>query len=186
VQFSPTPLVGAFVIELERHRDERGAFARAFCEEEFAAHGLPARFPQCNLSENTVAGTMRGLHFNQAPYGESKVVRCVRGAVFDVIVDLRQDSPTRLHWFGTELSADNGRAVFVPVDFAHGFLTLSAVSDVYYHMGAPYRPEVARGIRWNDPALQVQWPGEVVAISHRDATYPDLDPATFDPASWAN
>jgi dTDP-4-dehydrorhamnose 3,5-epimerase len=185
VQFSPTPLAGAWVIELQSHRDVRGAFARTFCEEEFAANGLPVRFPQCNLSSNTVAGTMRGMHFNRSPFGESKLVRCVRGAVFDVILDLRPDSPTRLQWFGAELSADNGRALFVPADFAHGFLTLADGSDVYYHMGALYRADAARGIRWDDPSLRIEWPRDVEAISDRDATYPDLDPTTFDPATWA-
>ena len=186
VLFQPTPLGGAWVVELEAHNDERGGFARTFCEREFAANGLPVRFPQCNLSTNVRAGTMRGVHFNCSPHGEDKLVRCVRGAVFDVIVDLRADSPTRLQWFGTELTAGNGRALFVPADFAHGFLTLLDGSDVYYHMGDFYRPEAARGIRWDDPALRIDWPRSVVAISERDAGYPDLDPATFDVATWAS
>jgi dTDP-4-dehydrorhamnose 3,5-epimerase len=184
VLFEPTPLEGAVVVELQPHLDERGAFARTFCEVEFAANGLPVRFPQCNLSFNTSAGTLRGMHFNRTPHGEAKLVRCVRGAVFDVIIDLRPSSPTRLNWFGAELSAANGRALFVPPDFAHGFLTLADDSDVYYHMGELYRPDAATGIRWDDPAVGVEWPRDVTAISERDVTYPDLDPGTFDPATW--
>jgi dTDP-4-dehydrorhamnose 3,5-epimerase len=184
VQFEPTGLDEAWLIELDRHSDERGAFARTFCEEEFAAHGLPVRFPQCNLSFNTRAGTLRGMHFNLEPYGESKLVRCVRGSIHDVIVDLRPGSTDRFPWRGFDLSTDNGLALFVPAGFAHGFVTLSDDADVYYHMGEAFRPDVARGLRWDDPALAIEWPIVPAVISARDTAYPDLDPATFDPATW--
>ena len=186
VLFEPTPLAGAWVVDLELSADERGGFARTFCEREFAEHGLPVRFPQCNLSINTLAGTMRGLHFNRPPDEEAKLVRCIRGAVYDVIVDIRPDSPTRLQWFGIELSADNRRALYVGRGFAHGFLTLADESDVYYHMDDFYSPDAARGIRWNDAALSIEWPRAVEKISERDARYPDIDAASFDPATWAN
>jgi dTDP-4-dehydrorhamnose 3,5-epimerase len=120
----------------------------------------------------------------RSPFGEYKLVRCVRGAIFDVIVDLRQSSETRLKWFGIELTADNGRAVFVPQDFAHGFITFADHSDVYYHMGDFFRPDAARGIHWNDPTLQINWPRAVTSISDRDSSYPHLDPTTFDAGTW--
>jgi dTDP-4-dehydrorhamnose 3,5-epimerase len=180
VRFEPTPLSGAWVIELERHADERGSFARAFCEVEFAEHELPIHFPQANLSSNNEAGTLRGLHFNRAPYGEAKLVRCVRGALFDVIVDLRRDSPTRWGWFGVDLSADNGRALLIPDGFAHGFITREAATDVLYHMSRVHRPDAGRGIRWDDPSIGIGWPSVPRVISHRDATYSSIDKATFD------
>jgi dTDP-4-dehydrorhamnose 3,5-epimerase len=184
VHFAETSLAGAWVIDLERHGDERGAFARTFCEREFSEHGLPQRFPQANLSMNAKAGTLRGMHFNREPYGESKLVRCVRGALYDVIVDLRRESPTRLASYGVELSADNGRALFIPAGFAHGFLTLTDETDAYYHMGEFFQPDAARGLRWDDPALAIDWPFDPAVISDRDATYPDIDPETFDPETW--
>jgi dTDP-4-dehydrorhamnose 3,5-epimerase len=184
VHFAETPLAGAWVIDLDRHADERGAFARTYCEREFTEHGLPQRFPQANLSMNTKAGTLRGMHFNREPYGESKLVRCVRGALYDVIVDLRAESPTRLASYGVELSADNGRALFIPAGFAHGFLTLADETDAYYHMGEFFQPDAARGLRWDDPALAIDWPFDPAVISERDATYPDINPQTFDPATW--
>lgn len=184
MQFEPTRLDGAWLIELDRHSDERGAFARTFCEEEFAAHGLPVRFPQCNLSFNTLAGTLRGMHFNLEPFGESKLVRCVRGSIHDVIVDLRPESASRLQSLGFGLSADNALALFIPAGFAHGFVTLSDNADVHYHMGEVFRPEVARGLRWDDPSIDIEWPVVPTIISARDAAYPDIDPAAFDPATW--
>jgi dTDP-4-dehydrorhamnose 3,5-epimerase len=125
---------------------------------------------------NTLAGTMRGMHYNAAPHGESKLVRCVRGAIHDVIVDLRPESPTRLQWLGVDLTADNGRAVFVPAGFAHGFVTLADDTDVHYHMGDFYRPEASRGFRWDDPAVAIQWPIEPTTISDADAGHPAIDP----------
>lgn len=184
VQFEPARLDGVWLIELDRHSDERGAFARTFCEDEFAAHGLPTRFPQSNLSFNTRAATLRGLHFNREPFGESKLVRCVRGSIHDVIVDLRPCSGTRLDWLGVDLTAANALALFVPAGFAHGFVTLSDNSDVYYHMGELFRPDVARGLRWDDPTIDIDWPVAPTIISARDAAYPDIDAATFDPATW--
>jgi dTDP-4-dehydrorhamnose 3,5-epimerase len=178
--FQETPLAGAFSIDLERHSDSRGFFARTFCEREFAEHGLPTRFPQCNLSRNDRAATLRGMHYEAPPSSESKLVRCVSGAIYDVIIDLRPGSPTRFAWFGAELTAENGRALFVPAGFAHGFLTLSDHSDVFYHMGDFFRPDGARGLRWNDPYFAIAWPIAPVVISERDAAYADFDPGALD------
>jgi dTDP-4-dehydrorhamnose 3,5-epimerase len=181
--FHRVDIDGVVVIELESHVDDRGAFARVFCEQEFDAHGLPTTFPQCNLSINDRAGTLRGLHYNAEPYAESKLVRCVRGAVHDVVVDLRPESSTRFGHVAVELSADNRRALFVPAGFAHGFVTLVDATDVYYHMGSSYQPAAARGLRWDDQTLAIEWPIRPLVMSSSDATYPDLDPATFDLAS---
>jgi len=174
MRFQETKLSGAWSVELEVSRDERGFFARTFCETEFEAHGLPARFPQCNLSRNDKAGTLRGMHYNAAPYGEAKLVRCVRGAVHDVIIDLRRDSPTRGQWFGLDLTAESGNALFVPPGFAHGFITLADATDVFYHMGATYQAGAARGFRYDDALFDVPWPRRPSVISERDATYPDF------------
>jgi dTDP-4-dehydrorhamnose 3,5-epimerase len=176
MRFEPLPLEGAWIIELERNVDERGSFARTFCEQEFAEHGLPIHYPQCNLSTNRRTGTLRGMHANIHSKSESKLVRCVRGAIFDVIIDVRPDSPSHHQWAGVELTADNGRALFVPEGFAHGFLTLADETDVYYHMGAVFQPSAARGFRWDDPAFGVTWPQPPTVISERDATYPDFVP----------
>jgi dTDP-4-dehydrorhamnose 3,5-epimerase len=178
--FKETTLKGAFVLEIEPRPDERGFFARTFCERELAEHGLPVRFPQCNLSRNARTGTLRGMHFQAAPLWEAKLVRCVSGAIWDVIVDLRPQSPTRFGSIGVELSADNARALFVPEGFAHGFVTLQDNSDVFYHMSEFYRPDGARGLRWNDPFLDLRWPAPPRVISERDASYPDFDPAHFE------
>jgi dTDP-4-dehydrorhamnose 3,5-epimerase len=178
--FRPTRLGGAVVIELERQADERGFFARAFCEREFAEHGLPTRFPQCNLSCNVHASTLRGMHYQAAPHAEGKLVRCIAGTIFDVIVDLRPASPTRYEWLGVALSAESGRALFVPKGFAHGFVTLSGGANVFYHMDESYVPGVARGFRWNDPRFGIEWPVAPAVITERDATYADFDPRDFD------
>jgi dTDP-4-dehydrorhamnose 3,5-epimerase len=180
MKFERTKLPGAMIVELEPHPDERGFFARSFCEREFGEHGLPARFPQHNLSRNTAAGTLRGMHYAAALSREAKLVRCVRGAIFDVIIDLRVDSPARFDWIGVELTADNGRALFVPEGFAHGFITLADASDVFYLMSELYVAGAARGLRWNDPRFAVRWPREPRVISERDGTYPDFDPEHFD------
>jgi len=177
--FRETELKGAFIVELSPRVDERGFFARTFCEREFAEHGLPTHFPQCNLSRNRQRGTLRGMHHEAPPSAESKLVRCASGAIFDVIVDLRPSSATRYRWIGVELDAASGRALFVPSGFAHGFLTLSDDSDVFYHMGDSYRPEAARGFRWNDEFFAIAWPGEPTSIAERDANYP-----AFDRAAW--
>jgi dTDP-4-dehydrorhamnose 3,5-epimerase len=178
VKFHATRLPGAYVVELEPHADERGFFARAFCEREFAAHGLPTRFPQCNLSRNERTGTLRGMHFQDAACPEAKLVRAVTGAIYDVIVDLRPTSPTFLRSFGVELSAENARALYVPEHFAHGFVTTQERTDVYYHMSEFFRPEGARGFRWNDPQVAIQWPIVPTVIAERDARYADFDPGT--------
>jgi dTDP-4-dehydrorhamnose 3,5-epimerase len=175
--FRETKLAGAFVIDLEPRTDDRGFFARCFCEHEFAEHGLPTRFPQCNLSRNKGKRTLRGMHFQAAPHQESKLVRCVSGAIYDVVVDLRAGSPTYLAWVGVDLSAENGRSLFIPEGLAHGFLTLEDHTDVFYHMGDFFRPEGAMGVRWNDPRFGIEWPETPSVISERDATYPDFEPA---------
>lgn len=176
MRFLPTPLADAVLVELEIHSDERGYFARSFCEREFEAQGLPVRFPQSNLSFNRRRGTLRGMHYQAAPLTEAKLVRCVAGAIYDVIVDLRPGSRERFAWFGSELSAENGRALFVPPGFAHGFLTLTDDALVHYQMGDFYRAELGRGFRYDDPRIGIEWPFPPSVISERDASYPDLDP----------
>jgi dTDP-4-dehydrorhamnose 3,5-epimerase len=178
--FKRTKLAAATVIDLEVRNDERGFFARSFCEREFAEHGLPTRFPQCNISHNLRGGTLRGMHYQAAPHREAKLVRCIRGAIFDVIIDLRVGSPTRYEWIGEELTADNGRALFVPEGFAHGFITLVDDTQVFYHMSELFQAEGGRGARWDDPRFGVTWPRAPQVISERDATYPDFDPSQFD------
>ena len=182
VRFRETSLPGAVLIELERRDDERGFFARTYCDREFAAHGLPTGWPQSNLSRNARAGTLRGMHFNAPPDEEAKVVRCVSGAIWDAIVDLRPGSPTFLRWFGAELSAEEGNALYVPAGFGHGFLTLRDATDVFYQMGAFYKADAARGMRWNDPRVGITWPVTPVTMSDRDRTYPDLDVAALERA----
>lgn len=173
--FREIELAGAVVVDLEPHADERGTFARSFCEREFAAHGLPVRFPQCNISRNKRRGTLRGMHY-EVPFG-AKLVRCTAGAIYDVIVDLRRESRTYLRWTSIELDADSGRALFIPEGLAHGFLTLADDTDVFYHMGDFYRPEGSRGFRFNDPAFHIEWPMPPSTISERDANYPGFDRA---------
>jgi dTDP-4-dehydrorhamnose 3,5-epimerase len=180
VRFSSTAIDGVVVVELDLHLDERGGFARTYCDREFEAAGLPTTYPQCNLSVNDRAGTLRGLHFNAEPYCEAKLVRCVRGAIHDVVVDLRVGSPTRFEHIAIDLTADNRLALFVPAGCAHGFETLEDSTDVFYQMSARYVPHAARGIRWNDAALGIVWPVDPTVISAADAGYPDLDPDSFD------
>jgi dTDP-4-dehydrorhamnose 3,5-epimerase len=172
--FKETPIAGAFVIEPERLADERGFFARTFCAEEFAKHGLEARVAQCSTSFNRRKGTLRGMHFQRPPHEECKLVRCTAGAVYDVLVDLRPGSATFRQWFGTELTADSGRAVYVPRGLAHGFLTLADDTEVLYQISEFYDPASADGVRWNDPAFGIDWPGQVRVISPRDRSYPDF------------
>jgi dTDP-4-dehydrorhamnose 3,5-epimerase len=173
VIFRELPLAGAFLIELEPQRDERGLFARTFCEDEFRAHGLEPHVAQCNVSWNARRGTLRGLHYQAEPHAEAKLVRCARGAVFDVIVDLRRDSPSRGRWHAVELDAAGRRMLFVPAGFAQGFQTLADDTEVLYQMSTAYRPELARGIRWDDPTLSIKWPetGERI-VSERDRSLP--------------
>jgi dTDP-4-dehydrorhamnose 3,5-epimerase len=172
--FQSTDIGGVWVIEAERLGDERGFFARTWDADEFTERGLNARLVQCSISYNRVHGTLRGLHFQAAPYEEAKLVRCTSGAVFDVAVDLRPDSPTYGDWFGIELSAENRRALYVPEGCAHGFLTLDDDCEVHYQISQHYVPAAARGARWNDPAFGIRWPGEVIVINERDRSYPDV------------
>ncbi len=160
---------------MDRIEDERGFFARSFCAGEFAEHGLAAPTSQCSVSFNARHGTLRGLHFQAAPHDEEKLVRCTAGAIFDVAVDLRLGSATRLQWFGTELSAGNHRALYIPKGFAHGFVTLADATEVLYMISVPHAPGFGRGVRWNDPAFAIDWPVQPVVISARDAAYPSFD-----------
>lgn len=170
--FTETRLSGAFILELEPREDSRGFFARTFCREEFEAHGLKPDVAQCNLSYNHRARTMRGMHYQLPPAAETKLVRCTRGAIYDVIVDLRPGSPTWLQHIGVELSADNRRQLFVPELFAHGFLTLEAGTEVAYQVGEFYTPGSERGIRFDDPALGITWPQPIEVVSDKDAAWP--------------
>ncbi len=173
--FTETRLPGAFIIEPELRTDERGFFGRTWCQREFAAHGLNPRLVQCNLSGNTLAGIVRGLHYQAAPHEEAKVVSCSHGAICDVIVDLRPASPTFKEWLAVELTAANRRMLYIPEGFAHGFQTLEDDTEVVYQMSEFYVPEAARGVRWNDPAFGIRWPLPVTIISERDRSYADFD-----------
>ena len=174
MKFTETPLQGAFVIDLEPHPDERGFFARTFCAAEFAKHGLDARVVQCNLSSNAKAGTLRGMHFQHPPVSEAKLIRCVRGALHDVVVDLRPDSATYLQHFALELSMENRRALFVPERFAHGFQTLMDLTEVEYQMSEFHTPSAAGGFRYDDPAFAIRWPLPVSVISPKDLAWPEF------------
>lgn len=170
--FRPLAIEGVWLIQPERQVDDRGYFARTYCDREFAAHGLPTQFPQCNVSRNARRGTLRGLHWQDDPNQEGKLVRCVRGAVMDVAVDLRRGSPTRGQWISSELTADNGEALFIPPGFAHGFQTLRDGTELFYMMTESYRDGLARGLRWNDPTLAISWPLADPLVSDRDAALP--------------
>lgn len=173
--FHETKLPGIFEIHLEPNCDERGFFARTWCEREFQSHGLNPTVMQCNVSFNVKKGTLRGVHFQAAPYGEAKVVRCTSGAIYDVVLDLRPVSPTFKKWIGVTLTAANRHMLYIPEGCAHGFLTLEDNTEVFYQMSEFYHPESARGVRWNDSAFQIAWPEKVEVISERDRTYPDFD-----------
>lgn len=173
MRFIATDIPGVLVIEAEPRADERGAFARLQCPDEFGAAGHAFAPVQTSLSRNPAAGTLRGLHYQPAPYAETKLVRCVRGRIFDVAVDLRADSPTHRRWVGVELSAENLRGLFIPAGVAHGFLTLEPDSDVLYQIAPEYEPGHEAGVRWDDPAFGVAWPFSPVLMSDRDALYPD-------------
>jgi dTDP-4-dehydrorhamnose 3,5-epimerase len=176
MRFTETKVAGAFLIEPEPIADERGFFARTWCREEFADHGLTGELAQANISFNHRRGTLRGLHYQADPHAEAKLVRATRGAIWDLALDLRRDSPTYLAWFGAELSDANRHMLYVPEGCAHGFLTLTDEAEVAYQMSAPYAPPAARGVRFDDPAFGITWPGEVVVINERDRTYPDFAP----------
>lgn len=171
--FKETALQGAYILELEAAEDERGSFARTFCEREFEAQGLNSHFVQCSLSTNTRRGTLRGMHYQAEPNAETKLVHCVRGSLYDVIIDLRPQSTTYCRWVGVELSALNNRLLYVPAGFAHGFQTLEDDTAVYYQISTFYAPQSARGVRWNDPAFAIKWPLSDPLISDKDSGLPD-------------
>jgi dTDP-4-dehydrorhamnose 3,5-epimerase len=175
MDFQPLPLAGAYLIRLQAHVDHRGFFARTFCVDEFAAAGLPTQFPQANLARSERAGTLRGMHLQLAPHAEDKLVRCVRGRIFDAIVDLRDDSPTYRESCAVTLDDRAGDALFVPAGFAHGYQTLVDDTDVLYAMSSRYAPAAARSIRWNDPALRIAWPLPAPIVSETDRDAPGLE-----------
>jgi dTDP-4-dehydrorhamnose 3,5-epimerase len=172
--FKETKLEGAYIIEIELMEDERGFFARSFCSEEFKKHGLNPRIAQCNISYNKKKGTLRGMHYQVAPYEEAKLVRCTKGAIYDVIIDLRPDLPTFKQWIAVELTQENRRLLYVPEGFAHGFQTLEDRTEVFYQISEFHHPEWARGVRWNDPTFGIFWPVNVEIISVGDQQYPDF------------
>ena len=176
MRFTETKLKGAFILEPERLEDDRGFFARSWCETEAAAYGLYPKWVQCNISFNKKKATLRGMHFQAAPFAEAKLVRCTMGAICDVIVDLRPGSSTLKQWVAVELSAENRRMLYIPEGFAHGFLTLADNSEIFYQMSAFYAPGYARGVRWNDPAFTIVWPTDICVISDKDRNYPDFRP----------
>jgi dTDP-4-dehydrorhamnose 3,5-epimerase len=169
--FTETKLGGAYLIDLDKHEDERGFFARSWCQDEFEKHGLNPRMVQCNISFNEKLGTLRGLHYQSLPYQEAKLVRCTMGALYDVIVDLRSDSPTFKKWLSVELTAQNRRALYVPEGCAHGFQTLVDNTEVFYQMSEFFHPECARGVRWDDPAFGIVWPISNLIISKKDEEF---------------
>jgi dTDP-4-dehydrorhamnose 3,5-epimerase len=175
--FTETPIAGAYLIDLEPRGDERGFFARFFCEREFGAHGLSTHFVQANNSLSVKRGTLRGMHYQLAPKAETKVVRCLRGALFDIVLDLRPGSPTFGKSFGAELSADNRRMMYVPKGFGHGFVTLTDDTEALYLVDEFYSPEHERGVRWDEPRFGIQWPVAPVVMSDKDRAYRDFDPA---------
>jgi dTDP-4-dehydrorhamnose 3,5-epimerase len=177
--FTETPLAGAYVIELERLEDERGFFARSWCADEYSRKGLEAKVVQANVSLNKQSGTLRGMHYQAPPFAESKVVSCTRGAIYDVIIDLRAGSSTFLRWFGVELNADNRKTLYVPKFFAHGFLTLQDHSEVTYLISEFYSPQHARGVRWNDGLFGIRWPKIPQVLSVKDGQYADARQEDF-------
>jgi dTDP-4-dehydrorhamnose 3,5-epimerase len=181
VRFTELQVAGAFVVDPDPVSDDRGSFARVFCAEEFAEHGLETTIVQGNLSSNHHRGTLRGMHFQRAPHQETKLVRCVSGALFDVVIDLRPDSPTFRRWAAAELTADNGRALYVPRGCAHGFQTLEDGTAALYDVSAPYTPDAEGGVRFDDPAFGVEWPLPVELISDKDRSWPRFDETHEDP-----
>jgi dTDP-4-dehydrorhamnose 3,5-epimerase len=173
--FHETKLPGVFEIHLEPKPDERGYFARTWCQREFEEHGLNPKLVQCSVSFNSRKGTLRGIHYQAAPSPESKLVRCTRGVIYDVVVDLRPESPTFKNWIGVVLTGTDRNIMYVPEGCGHGFLTLEDETEVFYQMSEFYYPELARGVRWDDPTFQIVWPGEVEMISERDRMYPNFE-----------
>jgi len=176
MEFRETPLKDAFLVDLTAFRDERGFFARLFCADEFRSAGLEPEFVQINNSMSSKAGTLRGLHYQLPPMAEVKVIRCIHGALWDCIIDLRPDSPTFGRWFGTTLSAENRTMLYVPRGFAHGFITLTDDAEALYLVSARYAPERERGLRWNDPRFAIEWPRQPTEISDKDRSWPSFDP----------
>jgi dTDP-4-dehydrorhamnose 3,5-epimerase len=172
VIIEPIEIAGAYLIDPERFEDERGFFARTWCPREFEKHGLNPRLAQCSISFNKAPWTLRGMHRQVAPHEEAKVVRCTRGAIFDVVLDLRTSSPTYLQWRGIELTAENRRMLYIPEGCAHGFQTLESDSEVLYQISEFHHPESARGVRWDDPTFGIRWPSQPSVVSERDRTYP--------------
>jgi dTDP-4-dehydrorhamnose 3,5-epimerase len=172
--FEPTVLEGAFLVHLQRHEDERGFFARSFCAQEFAAHGLPSTFVQCNVSYNRLRGTLRGMHMQREPRPEGKLVRCTMGAAYDAIVDLRKESTTYCRWVSVEITAANRLALYIPPGIGHGFQTLADGTELFYQMTEYYAPDLAAGVRWDDPVFGIDWPIPDPIISSRDSSFPDF------------
>jgi dTDP-4-dehydrorhamnose 3,5-epimerase len=174
MKFMPTPLADGYVVQPEPRADERGTFARAFCADEFGKAGLETSFVQANISSNRRAGTVRGMHFQRAPHAEVKLVRCIKGAIYDVIVDMREESQTYLRWFGAELSEENGATMYVPKGFAHGYQALTDGATAFYLVSAFYAPASEGGLRFDDPRLAIKWPAPVSEISDKDTRWPLL------------
>lgn len=175
--FQETKLPGVFEIQLEPLPDDRGFFARSWCQKEFEDHALNPNVVQCNVSFNTRKGTLRGMHYQAAPGAEAKLVRCTSGSIYDVVIDLRPQSPTFKNWIAAVLTSERRNMIYVPEGCAHGFLTLEDKTEVFYQMSEFYSPELSRGVRWDDPAFRIAWPATVEMISERDRTYPDFEPA---------
>ena len=173
--FTETKLKGAYVVEIQKLEDERGFFARSWCRREFEAYGLNPQLVQCNISFNARKGTMRGMHYQAKPYEEAKLIRCTMGSIYDVIVDIRPDSPSFKQYLGVILSTENRKMLYIPEGFAHGFLTIEDKTEVFYQMSEFYAPDHARGFRWNDPVFGIEWPAKVQVISDRDRDYPDFN-----------
>ena len=174
MKFYKAQLEGSYIIELDKLEDDRGFFARTWCQKELREHGLAARVAQANVSFNANAGTLRGMHYQVAPYEETKLIRCTRGSLYDVIIDLRRDSPTYKQWMGVELTEKNYKMLYVPAHFAHGFVTLEDDTEVIYFVSEFYTPGAERGLRWNDPEFGITWPRQVQVISEKDANWPDI------------
>lgn len=180
MRFIPTILKGAYIVEPEKMADDRGFFARSWCQQEFSDRGLDANLVQCSISFNHKRGTLRGMHFQLPPFAETKLVRCTQGAIYDVAIDLRQDSPTYLQWVGVELTAENRKAFYIPKGCAHGFQTLTDNAEVFYQISEVYAPEYGRGVRWDDRAFNITWPEPVSVISERDRNYAEYSSAKFE------
>ena len=171
--FTETGLQGVYIVDLELHKDERGFFGRTWCQKEFKERGLNPNLVQCNISYNAKRGTLRGMHYQAAPYQEAKLVRCISGKIYDAVIDLRPDSITFKKWLAFILAGNSYRAIYIPEGFAHGFQTLKDNTEVFYQMSEFFHPEAARGVRWNDPEFHIEWPIETIIISEKDKNYPN-------------